>query len=100
MALVEQLEALPANLGQQSKQAEQREIGSFIVWVSSFMITYVAIVAEAHPEWVRDMLGYMTLIIRGAHNHGGQGWLTCDTVFCHNIKGNSQPWTPPSTQHM
>ena len=49
MALTERLEALPTRLGEQAKQAEQREIRSLIMWVSSF-ITYVAIVAEAHPE--------------------------------------------------
>ena len=51
MALTEWLEALPTRLGEQAKQAEQREIGLLITWVSSF-ITYVAIVAEAHPERV------------------------------------------------
>lgn len=72
MALTERLEALPTHLGEQAKQAEQREIESLIMWVSSF-ITYVAIVAEAHK-------------------HGGQGWLTYDTVFRHNNQGNSQAW--------
>ena len=39
------------------------------------------------------MPGYMWLIIREAHKHGGQGWLTYDTVFRHNNQGNSQVWT-------
>ena len=57
MDLAEQLEALLACLGQQAKLVEQREIESLIMWVSSF-ITYVAIIAEAHPEQAQDMLGY------------------------------------------
>ena len=89
MALAEWLEALPARLDQQAKLVEQRQIGSLITWVSSF-ITYVGIVAEAHPEQVREMLGYMRLIIREAHKHGSQGWLTYDTVFHRNNQGNSQ----------
>ena len=38
------------------------------------------------------MLGYMRLIIREAHKHGGQGWLTYDMVFRRNNQGNSQAW--------
>ena len=89
MALAERLEALPLRLGHPTKQAFQREVGSLITWVSSFT-TYMAIVAEAHP--VRDMLAYMRLIIREAHKHGGQDWLTYDAVFRCNHQGASQPW--------
>ena len=91
MALAERLEALPIRTGQPAKQAEQREVGSLITWVSSFT-TYVAVVAEAHPERVRDMLAYMRLIVREAHKHGGQGWLTYDAVFRRNNQGAAQPW--------
>ena len=54
--------------------------------------TYVAIVAEAHPERVGDMLAYMRLIIREASKFGGSGWLTYDAVFCRNQGGLSSPW--------
>ena len=91
MALAERLEALPVRMGQPAKQAEQREVGSLITWVSSFT-TYVAVVAEAHPERVRDMLAYMRLIVREAHKHGGQGRLTYDAVFRRNNQGAAQPW--------
>ena len=36
------------------------------------------------------MLSYMRLIIREPHKHGGQGWLTYDTVFRLNNQENSQ----------
>ena len=72
MALAERLEVLPLRLGHPSKQVELREIGSLITWVSSFS-SYVAIVSEAHPERVCDMLAYMRLIVREAHKHGGRG---------------------------
>ena len=58
--------------------------------MSSFS-TYVAIVAEAHPERVGDMLAYIRLIIREASKFGGNGWLTYDSVFCHNQEGLSSP---------
>ena len=38
------------------------------------------------------MLAYMRLIIREAHRHGGNGWLTYDTVFRRNQQGDSKPW--------
>ena len=91
MALAERLEALPLRMGPVAKQAEQREVGSLMTRVSSFT-TYVAIVAEVHPQRVRDMLAYMRLIIREAHKHGGQGWLTYDAVFRRNHQGLAQQW--------
>ncbi len=79
MALGEHLEALPTCLGQPHRQAEQREVGSLITWISSFA-TYVAVISQTHPDRVTDMLAYMRLIIREAHKHGGQGWLTYDSL--------------------
>jgi hypothetical protein len=62
-----------------------------VTWLSSFA-TYVAIVAQAHPERVGDMLAYMRLIAREASKFGGTGWLTYDTVFRRNREGSSAPW--------
>ena len=93
IALSERLTALPAGLAP-PKPPGEREIGServLVTWVSSFA-TYVAIIAEAHPGRVRDMLAYMRLIIREASKFGGTGWLTYDTVFRRNHEGDSTPW--------
>ena len=90
IALAERLAKLPANVGQ-GKPPEQREVGSLMTWVSSFA-TYVAIVAQAHPDRVTDMLAYMRLIIREASKFGGNGWLTYDAVFPRNQEGSSQLW--------
>ena len=94
MALAERLEALPARLGNSAPRiiAEQREVPSLLTWVSCFA-TYVAVVAQAHPHRVTDMLAYMRLLIREAHKHGGQGWLTYDAVFRRNRHGMSEPWS-------
>lgn len=62
-----------------------------MTWVSSFA-TYIAIIAQAHPERVLDLLAYMRLIIREATKYGGHGWLTYDTVFRRNQEGSSQLW--------
>lgn len=40
------------------------------MWVKAFS-TYIAIIVEAHPERVRDMLAYMWLIVREAQKFGG-----------------------------
>ena len=76
IALAERLAKLPANVAQ-GKPPEQREVGSLMIWVSSFA-TYVAIMAQVHPDRVTDMLAYMRLIIRETSKFGGNGWLTYD----------------------
>ncbi len=90
VALAERLEALPTWV-QPTKHPEQREVGSLLIWVSSFA-TYVAVVAQAHPDRVTDMLAYMRLIVREARKYGGNGWLTYDTVFRRNQAGRPNPW--------
>ena len=54
--------------------------------------TYIAIVAEAHPERVRDMLAYMRLVVREAGKFSGTGWLTYDSIFRRNNEGQEQRW--------
>lgn len=93
LALAERLAALPQGLAP-SKHPGEREIAgekALMTWVSSFS-TYVAIVAEAHPARVGDMLAYMRLIVREASKFGGNGWLTYDAVFRRNQVGLSAPW--------
>ena len=92
MALAERLEALPGSrMGQPQKNAEQWGIGLVIMWPSCFA-TYVAIVSQTHPERTMEMLAYMRLMIREAHKHGGNGWLTYDAVFRRNKQGKDRAW--------
>ncbi len=81
--MAERLEALLTHLGQPHRQAEQREVGSLITWIAS-IATYIAVVSQSHSNRVLDMLAYMRLIVKEAHKHGGQGWLTYDTGFRRN----------------
>ena len=93
IALTERLAALLSGLAPQ-KPLSQRVIGgewALVTWVSSFA-TYIAIIAEAHPERVVDMLAYMRLIRREASKFGGTGWLTYDAVFRRNYEGSTTPW--------
>ena len=93
LALAERLAALPQGLSPQKPPGEREITGdrALMTWVSSFA-TYVAVVAEAHPNRVGDMLAYMRLIIREASKFGGNGWLTYDTVFRRNQVGRTTPW--------
>ena len=50
--------------------------------------TYVAIVAQAHPQMVADMLTYLHLM---ASKFGGSSWLTHDMIF-HRNKEGLPPW--------
>jgi len=90
IALAEQLTKLPSNTGH-TRPPEQWEVGSLMTWVSPFA-TYVAIVTQAHPHCVMDMLAYMRLIIREAIRFGGNGWLTHDMVFWCNMEGSANLW--------
>ena len=93
IAMTERLAALPSGIAH-NKPPSEREIGgdrALITWVSSFS-TYVAIVAESHPERVVDMLAYMRLLIREASKFGGAGWLTYDSVFRRNNTGKEARW--------
>ena len=88
--LAERLEALPVSV--RTSSIPQREIASVKTWTCSFA-TYIAIVAEAHPEKVRDMLAYMHLIVREAQKFSeGVGWLTYDSVFRQNNQGLEARW--------
>lgn len=94
IALAERLAVLPTGCAP-PKQPGGREIGgdrALLSWVSSFA-TYIAVVAEAHPGRVNDMLAYMRLIIREASKFGGTGWLTYDAVFRRNQEGTPAPWS-------
>ena len=92
IALAERLATLPPGLAA-PKPPGERDIGgdrALATWVSSFA-TYVAIVAQAHPERVADMLAYLRLVVREASKFGGNGWLTYDAVFRRNHEGPSEP---------
>jgi len=90
LVLTEKFNALPSH-ATHHKTPEHREITNIVTWVSCFS-TYVAIVAQTHPQRVRDMMAYMRLIVREAHKHGGSGWLQYDCIFRKNNQGPAASW--------
>ena len=48
-------------------------------------VMYVVVLAEAHPELVKSHMVYLALIILVARANGGDGWITYDSFFCHNV---------------
>ena len=90
ITLTECLEALPSHRTP-SSAPESREVGALATWVTAFA-TYIAIVAVAHPERVRDMLAYLRLVVREAQKFGGTGWITYDQVFRRNRPGPDARW--------
>ena len=90
VTLAEQLEALPSTTA--STNAPLREVASITSWTCAFA-TYIAVVAQAHPARVCDMLVYMRLILREAQKYKeGMGWLTYDSVFRQNNQGVMTRW--------
>ena len=67
----------------------RREIPDLISWVQCFG-TYMAVVALKHPEKVRQMLAYQTMIVRESRRCGGRGWLSYDTMFRQQAAGDPQ----------
>ena len=65
------------------QRPKQREVASILSWVSAFA-TYIAVMAEAHPGQVKDMLAYMRIIVKEAGRPNNKGWLNYDHIFCQN----------------
>ena len=55
------------------------------VWVLCFVM-YVVVLAEAHPDLANSCIVYLALIMVVASGDGGDGWVTCDSFFCHNVQ--------------
>lgn len=90
IALAERLATLPQH-SFQTQPTSQREVSSICSWTCAFA-TYVAVLAQAHPELVVSRLAYMRNLVREATRFGGEGWRTYDYVF------RSQAATDKSTE--
>ena len=91
LQFVEMRELLPDNLTiaedatsrPLDQRPKQREVASILSWVSAFA-TYIAVVAEAHPGRVKDMLAYMRIIVKEAGRSNNKGWLNYNRIFRQN----------------
>ena len=75
----------------------RREIPDILSWVSCFGV-YMAVLTAKHPEMIRQLLAYQTLIVREARRCGGNGWLAYDTYFRQQVAGDpSADWSSLNT---
>ena len=63
-----------------SGQRQPQRVASLMTWVQCF-VTYAAVVPEAHPHCMRDLMAYLRMIMREAQRHGGDGWRSYDVLF-------------------
>ena len=48
-------------------------------------MSYVAVLAEAHPEHVKSCMVYLTLIIAETRRNKSDRWLTYDAISRRNV---------------
>ena len=48
----------------------------------------MAVLTSKHPEMIKPLLAYQTMIIREARRCGGNGWLAYDTYFRQQVAGD------------
>ena len=87
---VDMAELLPDRLGvnagppvqgdKDDKKPKHRQVTNILEWIQCYTI-YMAVRAEKHPEKIRDMLGYQTLIVEARMEYEGDGWLGYDRRF-------------------
>ena len=71
-----------------SGQRQPRQGNSLMTWVQCF-VTYAAVVAEAHPNRMRDLMVHLRMIVREAQRHGGDGWRSYDVLLRKIAAANS-----------
>ncbi len=67
----------------------RREVPDLLSWVQCFG-TYMAVITAKHPERIRQLLAYQTLVVREARRCGGRGWLAYDSMFRQQVAGNTE----------
>lgn len=76
----------PTSSASESKRS-RREVPDLLSWVQCFS-TYLAVVATQHPERVKQLLAYQTLIVCEGRHCGGKGWLAYDSMFRQQAAGH------------
>ena len=76
--LLRRAEAEPSTQVQGQRQIQR--VSTLRTWVQCFA-TYAAVLAEAHPHRMRDLLAYLRLIVRETQCHEGDGWRSYDILF-------------------
>ena len=71
----------------QSTRNRRREILDLLSWVSCFGM---AVLTGKHPQMIKPLLAYQTMIVREARRCRGNGWLAYDTYFRQQVAGDPE----------
>ena len=59
---------------------------------------YAAVLTGKHPEMVKQLFAYQTMMLREARRCGGSGWQTYDSYFRQQVAGNpTADWSSLNT---
>ena len=64
----------------QNKAKEQKQIETIEHWVVCFN-AYMSVMTLKFPKRIRDLLAYLSIITKAAHDYEGTPWLSYDTHF-------------------
>ena len=70
-------------------KSPRREVPDVLSWCACFS-TYISVVASKHPERVRQLAAYQTLLMREARRCGGNGWKAYDSTFRQQAASNRE----------
>ena len=88
---VDYLSMLSQEEPSKSNQSKRRSVTSIIEWGQCFT-QYTAILTQAKPERMADMLGYHHLILQAHLEYYGDGWMVYDRRFRQIVA--THPGTP------
>ena len=71
----------------QSSRNRRREVPDILSWVSCFGV-YAAVLAAKHPNMVRQLFAYQTMVVQEARRCAGNGWQAYDCYFRQQVAGN------------
>ena len=68
-------------------KTKKRKVNNLLQWVECFN-AYISLVATKHPNKVSDLLAYSSLMVLGARNFEGDGWIQYDWYFRKSVAFN------------
>ena len=74
-------------------QSQKKVIQDVVTWMEAFL-TFATIRNRTHPTHTNDLLAYGALIVRGARDYKGSGWLSFDFQYRRlaAARGNFGNW--------
>ena len=74
-------------------KSQKKSIQDAATWTEAFL-TFATIRNKKHPSHTNDLLAYGAMIVRGAKEYKGSGWLSCDFQYRRlaAARGNLGNW--------